>query len=139
MVDRHARDVAAEALRLFLEGSISNRDYERRFPRSKDDLALWAIYSNAWFCYSDTSEHTLTGKHALNDDQRAILKRCLLFLRSDLEFQWPPPKFRLRYGLLRLFGLGRNLNRQEQQEMSVGDKEVWPFLNKAEYERSSRQ
>jgi hypothetical protein len=77
MVDRHARNIAAEALQEFMEGSIFNREYERRFPKSKDDPALSAIYSNTWFCYSDTSEHTLTGKHALNDEQRAILGSAL--------------------------------------------------------------
>jgi len=139
MVNRHTRDIAADVLQEFMEGSISNREYDRRFPKTKDDPALWAIYSNTWFCYSDTSEHTLTGKHALNDERRAILARCLMFLRSDLEFQWPPPKFRPWYGILRLLGLGRTLKRREQEEMSIGDVDVWPFLKKAQYEGVSHQ
>lgn len=138
MIDRHARDAAADTLREFMEGSISNREYERRFPRSKDDPALWGIYSNIWFCYSDTSEHTLSGKHALTDEGRAFIKRCLLFLKSDLEFRWPPTKLRLWYPLLRLIGLGRLVNRHVEKEMSVGDVEVWPFLKKAQYEEVSR-
>ncbi len=134
MVDRHARDIAAEALREFMEGSISNREYERRFPRSKEDPALWGIYSWLWFCYSDTREHTLTGKDALTDEGRALIGRCLLFLKSDLEFQWPPTKLHLWYPLLRLIGLGRVVNRQIEKKMSIGDVEVWPFLRKADYE-----
>ncbi len=136
MVDRHARDIAADAVRDFMQGSISNKEYERRFPRTKDDPAFWAIYSNLWFCYSDVSEHTLTGKYALNDEGRALVNRCVLFLRSDLEFQWPPPKFRLRYGFLRLIGLGRVVKRWEEEDMGVGDIEVWPFLRKADYEEA---
>jgi len=139
MVNRHARYIAAEALREFMEGSISNREYERRFPKTKDDPALWAIYSNIWFCYSDLSEHTLTGKHALNDEHRAILERCLLFLSSDVEFQWPPPKFRLWYGILRLLAVRRTLKQREEEEMSIGDVDVWPFLRKAEYEEVSHK
>ncbi len=138
-MDRRARDIAAEALQKFMEGSISNREYERRFPRTKDDPALWAIYSHTWFCYSDTSEHTLTGKHALNDERHAILERCLLFLRSDLEFQWPPPKFHPWYGILRFLGLGWTLKRRAQEEMRIGDVDVWPFLKKAHYEKMSHQ
>jgi hypothetical protein len=137
MVDRHARDIAAGALRDFMEGSISNREYERRYPRSKNGPALWAIYIHIWFCYSDLREHTLTGKHSLNAESRAFVERCLLFLRSDLEFQWLPPEFRLRYGILRLIGLGRILKRLEEEEMSIGDKELWPFLKKAEYEEAA--
>ncbi|MGB2899571.1 MAG: hypothetical protein WBB89_09920 [Candidatus Acidiferrum sp.] len=139
MVDRYARDLAAQTLREFIDGSISNREYERRCPKSKDDPALWSIYANIWFCYSDTSEHTLTGKHALTDEGRAIVGRCLLFLKSDLEFQWPATKLRLWYPLLRLIGLGRIVNRRVEKEMSVGDVDVWPFLKKAHYDQMSHQ
>jgi len=139
MVNRHARDIAAQALREFMEGSISNREYERRWPKSKDDPALWGIYANIWYCYSDTSEHTLTGKHALTDEGRAIVGRCLLFLKSDLEFQWPATKLRLWYPLLRLIGLGRIVNRKVEKEMSIGDVDVWPFLKKAQYEQMLHQ
>lgn len=139
MVDRHSRDIAAEALRDFMEGSISNEQYERRFPRNKDDPALWAVHEQTWLYYSDLTEHTLTGKYALTDAARALYERCLLFLRSDLEFQWPPPKIRLRYGILRLLGFGRLLKRREEKEMGIGEMEVWPFLKKAEYEEMSHK
>lgn len=139
MIDRHARDLAVVALREFMEGSISNREYERRFPKSKDDPGLRSIYTNVWFCYSDTSEHTLTGKHALSKENRAVLERCLLFLKSDLEFQWPPTKISLWYPLLRLIGLGRVVNRKIEKEMGIGDVGVWPFFKNAEYEEMSRK
>jgi hypothetical protein len=134
MIDRHARDIAADALRDFMEGSISNKGYERRYPRSKNDPALWATYSRVWFFYSDVSEHGLTGKHALTEEGRAFLERCLLFLRSNIGFQWPPMKIHVWYPLLRLLGLGWIANRRVEKLMSVGDKEVWPFLRKAEYQ-----
>ena len=112
MVDRATSDNAVSALRKFAEGAISNREYERRFPKSKDDPALRSIYTNVWFCYSDTSEHTLTDKHALSKENNATLERCVLFLQSDLEFQWPPTKISLWYPLLRLIGLGPVVNRE---------------------------
>ena len=80
------------------------------------------------------SEHTLTGKHALNDDNLAFFDRCISFLRNDFEFQWPRQKFRPRYGLLRLVGLGGVVKRWDDEEMSIGDKEMWPFLKRADYE-----
>jgi hypothetical protein len=137
MIDRHARDLAADAVREFMNGSISNREFERRFTRSAGDPALWAIYDALWYCYSDVRKHTLTGKHALNDDWRAIFERCLLFLRSDLEFQWAPPKYSLWYGFLRLLGFGRIVEQRETEARSIGDVEVWPFLKKAEYDEAA--
>jgi len=139
MVNRHARDTAAEAIRDFMNGSITNREYERRFPTARGDPALWAIHTALWSGYSDVSEHTMTGKYALTDEGRAIVERCVVFLRSDLEFQWPPPKFRLLYGILRVLGLGRVVKRWEDEDMSIGDREVWPFLKKAQYQETCPQ
>lgn len=137
MIDRHVRDIAAVAVRDFMEGSISNEEYERRYPRSKDDPALWEIYIQVWLFYSDIKKHKLTGKHELNEERRAFVERCILFLKSNAEFKWPRQKFRPWYGILRLLGLGRTLKRREEQEMNIGDKEVWPFLKKAEYEATA--
>ncbi|HZQ22697.1 MAG TPA: hypothetical protein VFA89_07840 [Terriglobales bacterium] len=139
MIDRHARDIAADALRDFMEGSISNDEYERRYPRSKDDPALWEIWVQVWFFYSDVRTHKLTGKHALNEERRAFMERCILFLKSDVEFEWPRQKFRPWYGILRLLGFGRTLKRREEEEMSIGDKEVWPFLKKTQYQQMCHQ
>jgi hypothetical protein len=134
MVDRHARDVAAEALREFMSGSISNKDYEWRFPRGTRDPALEAIYSYFWFSYSDTKEHTMTGDHAITDEGRAVVQRCLLFLKSDLAFQWPARKLLLAYPILRLIGLGWIVNRSPKRESSLGGEiDVWPCFTKAQY------
>jgi hypothetical protein len=137
MIDRHARDIAADALRDFMEGSLSNEEYERRYPRSKDDPALWEIWVQVWFFYSDLKTHKLSGKHELNAERRAFVERCILFLEGNAEFEWPRQKFRPWYGILRLLGFGRTLKRQEEQEMAIGDKDVWPFLKRAEYEEAA--
>ena len=134
MVNRHNRDIAADLLRQFTEGSLSNQEYEKKYPRSKDDPALWEIYVQVWFFYSDLKTHKLAGKHAPNEEQRAFLERCILFLKSDYEFQWPRQRFRPWDGILRLLGFKRTLKRQDESEMSIGDKDVWPFLKKAQYE-----
>ena len=139
MVDRKARDNAARVLRQLLDGTATNDDYERRFPTNKQDPSLWAVYIQSWFSYSDRREHTLTGKYALNDEGRKLFERCILFLKTDQEFEWPPPKIGLRYALMRLVGLGSLLERRDKEEMSIGDVEVWPFLKKADYERALRQ
>jgi hypothetical protein len=134
MVDRRARNVAAEVIREFMEGSISNREYEGRYPNSKDDPVLWEIFVQIWFLYSDLKEHTLTGKHVLKRETRSFLDRCILYLKSDCDFQWSRQRFRPWLGLCRVLGLGRFIIRLEGKEMTTGDAEVWPFFKKAEYE-----
>jgi hypothetical protein len=136
MINRNARDQAASALEEFLKGVISNEEYERRYPNAKDDPALHAIFTQVWLFYSDKSEHTLSGKHALSDEARDAFERCILFLRSDLEFQWPIPTLGFRFFILRLLGFGKLVNQREEEEMRVGDKEVWPFISKIEYHRA---
>lgn len=89
MIDRDARNIGASVLREFMKGSISNEEYETRYPRSDNDPALWEIYFQIWFLYSDIKEHKLTDKHTLNVEQSAFVERCILFLRSDAEFEWP--------------------------------------------------
>lgn len=107
MIDRQARDTAAKVLQAFMDGTISNVEYEDSLPRSKDDPALHAIHVQLWFYYSDLRQHKLIGKHTLSPEARALYERSVLFLKSDLEFQWPPPQLKLRYALLRLPGSGQ--------------------------------
>jgi hypothetical protein len=135
MIDRQARDTAANVLQAFMDGAISNYKYEDGFPRSKDDPALHAIHVQLWFYYSDVRQHRLIEKHTLSPEARALYERSVLFLKSDLEFQWPPPQLKLRYGLLRLLGMGRTLKRREEKEAAAGEKQFWPFLKRDDYEK----
>jgi hypothetical protein len=130
MVDRLARDAAAEALAGFASGRLSNREYEARFPRSRTDSSLRAIYVAVWFTYSDIRDQVVGRELALSGQQCECLQRCIAFLRSDIDFQWPAPKFRLWYGLIRLFGGSRMLERMEDRQLAVGDRTAWPFLTK---------
>lgn len=122
-----------------MEGSISNREYERKYPRSNGDLALREIWIQVWFFYSDVTTHTLSGKHALNAECRTFVERCILFLNEDAEFEWPRQKFRPWYGIVRLLGCGRTLERRDEDEMNIGDKEVWPFQKRAQFEQMARR
>lgn len=60
LVDRKARDCAAELLRQFASGRITNFALENRWPKSKDP-AVRALESTIWCFYDDLSEHTLQG------------------------------------------------------------------------------
>jgi hypothetical protein len=130
MVDRYARNKAANVLRDFVTGYISNEEYERLYPTSKSDASLSEINIQIWFLYSDIREHKLTGKHALNVEQSVFVERCILFLESDCEFEWPRQRFRSWQILLQFLGSGEKI-----EAASDGDDSVWPFFEKSQYKR----
>jgi hypothetical protein len=88
----------------------------------------------AWGQFSDLRAHKLTGRHAPTPERRAFLERCVLFLKTDLEFEWPLPKPSLTRGLLEMVGLGRRFRAADEECKSKGDFEVWPFFRKSDYE-----
>jgi hypothetical protein len=137
MIDHDARTVAAEALQQFADGLLTNKEYEDRYPNSTVDPALREVRLQVWFLYSDVKTHTLTGKHGLSDENRIFVQRCILFLKSDCEFQWPRQRLRLWYPILCLLGFGRVLKRRDGEAYKrCGDEAFWPFTNKAQYEQA---
>ena len=135
MIERDKRDIAASALRDLLSATITNYEFERRYPRSRVDPAIDAIFTSVWFCYSDTTEHSLSSDVRMKNLD--IAERCVTFLGSDLEFEWPQPKISLWFGFLRLLGAARAMKDREERRMSRGDKEWWPFLSRHDYEREA--
>ncbi len=93
MVYRRKRALAAGVLREFRDGGITNDEYEDRWPRNRGDRVFWAIYDQLWFYYDDIKTHRLTGKYELSPESRELFDRCILFLESDLEYDWPAAKF----------------------------------------------
>lgn len=91
MVDREGRDKAAEAVRRFRDGEITNKQYERAWDglRSGDDRALRDIHHCLWFSYDDIRTHRMTGEWALPPEGCRLWNACLAFLESNLEYQDP--------------------------------------------------
>jgi hypothetical protein len=138
MVDRNARNQLAEAIRALASGCISNDEFEdKRLPRSMEDAAISEIYSNgAWFLYSDLEEHRLVGKYRLSKATKTHIARWVLFLKTDLPYEWPIPTLWQKLGLftanlLTLGIAGRIFARRFRAE---GDSDVWPFLRRYDYE-----
>ena len=92
MVDRAQREVGARVLQDFIQGRITNDEFDSQFPFSRDDAGLQAIRANVWMLYSDLRVHKLTGKYRPNPQVRALLDRSVLFLSTELEFEWPVPR-----------------------------------------------
>jgi len=89
MVDSSRRSRAAQVLRDFIEGRLTNFDFEEQFPQAGSDRVLRAIAEMVWFAYDDLKTHRLEGEYALTDAGREILERCLLFLGKGMEYCGP--------------------------------------------------
>ena len=128
MIDRQARDLAAEILRQFFSGRFSQFDFEERIPESKDP-AISAIDHTVWCFYDDFCEHKMTGEWKLTPEWRRIIARWVMFLHCDFEYEWPSVRYPGLRPLVRTF-----FRRKEKQFMESGDYDVWPFINRASYE-----
>lgn len=136
MVDRGARDMAAKAVTEFmLECSITNWEYEERYPESKADLAIDCIFQNLWFWYDDMHEHRMLGDHRLLPEHKEVIERCLLFLQSDLEYLWPPVKWDLPRTFFNIikYVVSFGTFRPREIELSYDEENFWPFLDRDQY------
>lgn len=147
MIDKQGRRIASDLVRNFSAGEISNEEFETQWPIGSKDAGLSAIARQLWSSYSDLRTHTLSKKYSLNDEEKSLYERCVIFLESDEEYSWPEyqgftieglgwPLLILTLGLLfPLDILIRRRNRQARILMSnAGDIEVWPFLRRNRYE-----
>jgi hypothetical protein len=137
MINRDDRDKAASILRKFIDCEITNDEFSKLFPRSREDKAVWAIRLQVWTHYSDFSEHRLSGKNRPSTDILAMLERCWAFLLSNCEYRWPEPSFGLKGILQNLLDKLPQFKRTSGtgSVSQVGDENMWPFFSKEEYER----
>src|SRR5437588_5820860 len=89
VIDRTARNQAAATIRHYVCGVITNKEFEARYPYSKHDPIISALDDTLWSTYEDISKHRLIGKYAAPEWAKQRVARWLLFLYSDVEYQWP--------------------------------------------------
>ena len=131
MIDRNARNHLAERLRHLVTGVITNYRFERLARRSQDPV-IWDLEERlAWPVYDDIHEHRLTGPHSLTHGQRRDFARAILFLKTDLEYEWTH-KHGVRAFINSTFRL-RPLRQIPPIKLQCGDVRVWPFYRKADY------
>jgi hypothetical protein len=153
MVDHPVRTEAVYALRRFIDCFITNDEYESEYPlpeifgcKWSDDRAIRAIYEFSWSWFDDFDSHRLEGKYALPDDFSHVAERCVLFLKTDCDYEWQEGKF-IGSGLQpsRLITLGLMTHRLPIDEQLAahldqpeGHAHVWPFFRLADYEIASK-
>lgn len=136
MVDKDARRQAGELLRHFAAGQITNDEFEDRVPCQSDDRAVTELRSEVWYLYDDLREYRLAGKDRLSAETRRAVATWVLFLRTELEYEWSvrslSSKLLLRFGNFCTFGVIGKLWRPRFRR--YGEIDVWPFIRRSDYE-----
>ncbi len=84
MVDREARDKMAEALRHFVAGRTTHVEFSAQIPATRDRAV-----GEAQFLDIECGDHRLGDDYPLAQDQRNAYLRWMLFLYTDIPYQWP--------------------------------------------------
>ena len=143
MIDREARDILAENFRHLISGQITNDQFEDRLRKSKDAGVNEVYFYGAWPLYDDLHEHKLTGRWAIKKEHWPIAARYILFLKTDLEYEWPARTGmrELPWNILAIatFGLLGRLRDRIRDAQAGGNSEVWPFFRTADLEAAMKQ
>ncbi len=94
MIDHEIRRKLSQDLRHLVIGTITNDDFDDNYEDlyvTCSDVAVQEIGRCGWGMYSDSHRYRLRGKYAVDGERKRMAARCVLFLRSGLEYQWPPP------------------------------------------------
>jgi hypothetical protein len=136
MIDRNARNKLAELIRSLVAGNITNYEFEASLPTSTDD-AVWEVFHNgAWCLYSDMKEYKLRGEYALSPEDKTVVARWVLFLKSDYEYKWPSASF--REALLKSISLGFFGQSTLDKWKDYGDVSYWPFVNSNQFDEAKQ-
>ena len=131
MIDPSARKKLAERLRHLATGQITNDAFEDAAVRTKDMAVREIEWRLAWPHYDDMHEHKLTGEFTLTDGIRRDFARAILFLQTDLEYEWKH-RVGVRGFLNSSFHL-RPLRRTPPIRTEGGDLRYWPFYRRSDY------
>ena len=139
MIDRVARITLAEQIRHLVAGLTTNDEFEERvLDVETADRAYWAVVDQAWYLYSDLYRHKLTGSRALSKNDRRIISTFVLFLHSDLEYEWTEhPCTGVPRIILGIVSLGWLPKYFDERWKLQGDYEVYPFFRLSDFEKAS--
>ena len=108
MVNTEQRRQLAQDLRQLAAGTIANEDFDDAYYGEGDgdgyvdsaDRAVVETATRGWALYSDIPRYRLRGRHKLSAETRREVTRCVLFLGSGREYEWPEePKYPLWHKL----------------------------------------
>ena len=137
MIDRIARNRFSEELRHFVGCFKDNFEFDDAvFEIKTMDVGVIEIRQNVWLTYDDLRKHKMEGAWALSPEQLDIIKRCIVFLKSNIEYKWPkwPLYYRATRFIISLILGGKLTKTLDDRFNGGGDLAVWPFFSAEEYE-----
>jgi len=139
-IDIAGRRKAAEVIRHFASGQMTNFEFEEVEPETFESGLRAIIYRGIWPLYDDFKEHKLTGREQFTPEVRDHLARIILFLHGSLPYRWPVCTgwrgIADWFACVLTLGIFRPARKRIRE--SGGDKSVWPFYTRAEYEAALR-
>jgi hypothetical protein len=143
MIDRAGRDRLAECIHQLAAGVVTNHEFEDKGEfKSSDDAIRAVFWGGPWLLYDDFRNYRLRGKYRLTPAVRKEVARWVLFLKSDLPYEWPmsqPGILSVLRAVANLMTLGLIARRAQRKFERFGDITVWPFLRRADYEAALRR
>ena len=135
-VDKRAREELVFLLELFINGRITNFDFEERLP-STQDKGVNAVIDSVWCLYDDFKEHTMRNEHELSSNEKNAINRWILFLKTDLVYDWPIISYP---GVrpLKVTFIDKLLGKKKKEDkfMENGSYKLWPFKNSEDYNKA---
>jgi hypothetical protein len=131
MVDTEKRRAAAELIREFAVGQLTNDEFDEQYPRS-EDKAIQTIGNVLWLSWDDRFTHRLEGRYQLTDQQKAVFERCMAFLQTELEYTGPSAGTSV---LDSVKGAWKRLVGEQQRVLTEGSLKDpwWPFASEEQY------
>ncbi len=164
MVDKERRKKLALHLRHLSVGLISNDEFEtavmddvsygwlpEQYYRSReaksDDPVIQPMLYLCWGLYDDTRNHKLTKGDKLSKNALKIIARCILFLHSGREYEWPELnkvepflRFSLKDIMLTILTLGYYYRKKRYEKwQKLGPYDVWPFFREMDYKNQLKK
>jgi hypothetical protein len=129
MIDRKVRDGLALALRRFAVGHLTRPELDQIVTAAEDspDAGVVAMCDEIYWTFLNLGPKRLVGKHRLDRLSRRNVARWVLFLRSEVSYEW---KVRRGWDLLKASSRG-------ETPYVGGDVSVWPFISPNQVERVS--
>ncbi len=133
MVDMEQRRVAAELIRKFAAGQLTNDEFDEQYPHS-EDKAIQTIGNVLWLSWDDRFTHRLEGRYQLTDQQKALFERCMAFLETELEYTGPLAG---RSVLDSVKGAWKRLVGEQQRVLTEGSLKDpwWPFVSDKQHRK----
>ena len=104
-VDPEARRRAADLIRRYVAGAISNDVLHDEWPIAPDDAALRGVGEVLWHFYSDLKTHSFAESKP-NGRVRDLFEKCAAFLETQQAYTWPTLGLGWKRVLVRFLTLG---------------------------------